>query len=93
MGGRGRMAESSKLKAERRGQKTEFGSGEHSAEGQRHRAEAIIKNLPIFLSQWMMLKQGSLEYPRLYDHWILGQDAVPKQPRWSIIRDVLQWVQ
>ena len=39
-----------------------------------------------------MLKQEGLEYPELFSHWILGQDAVPKQPRGSIIRDVLKWV-
>ncbi len=46
-----------------------------------------------FLSQWIKLKKNSIEYPRLYNHWILGQDAEPKQPRWSIIRDVLKWVE
>lgn len=46
-----------------------------------------------FLSQWIKLKKNSIEYPMLYNHWILGQDAVPKQPRWSIIRDVLKWVE
>jgi len=51
------------------------------------------KEFADFLSQWIVLKQDGLEYPALYNHWILGQDAVPKQPRWSIIRDVLHWVQ
>ena len=46
-----------------------------------------------FVSQWIMIKKNGLEFPRLYDHWILGKDAVPKQPRWSIIRDVFNWVQ
>jgi Na+/H+-dicarboxylate symporter/ABC-type amino acid transport substrate-binding protein len=50
------------------------------------------KEFADFLSQWIMLKQEGLEYSKLYSHWILGQDAVPKQPRWSIIRDVLGWV-
>ena len=45
-----------------------------------------------FLSQWIKLKKGGLRFPTLYNHWILGQDAVPKRPRWSIIRDVLKWV-
>ncbi|MBT8367549.1 MAG: cation:dicarboxylase symporter family transporter [Deltaproteobacteria bacterium] len=46
-----------------------------------------------FLSQWITLKKSSLDFPRLYDHWILGRDAEPKHPRWSILRDVLEWVQ
>jgi len=27
----------------------------------------------------------------LYNHWILGQDARPPRPHWSILRDVLHW--
>jgi len=46
-----------------------------------------------FLSQWIKLKKNGIEYPMLYNHWILGQDAVPSKPRWSIIRDVLKWVE
>ena len=45
-----------------------------------------------FLSQWIVLKKNSLQYQMLYDHWILGRDAVPKQLRWSVIRNVLKWV-
>jgi Na+/H+-dicarboxylate symporter len=51
------------------------------------------KKFAEFISQWIILKKNGLEYPRLYDHWILGKDAVPKQPRWSIIRDVLHWIE
>jgi Na+/H+-dicarboxylate symporter len=46
-----------------------------------------------FLSQWITLKRVSREYPRLYNHWILGEDAVPRQPRWSVMRDVFKWVE
>jgi ABC-type amino acid transport substrate-binding protein len=46
-----------------------------------------------FLSQWITLKKESRHYKKLYDHWILGLSAVPKQPRWSVIRDVLKWVE
>jgi hypothetical protein len=28
----------------------------------------------------------------LFDHWILGRGAEYDQPRWSIIRDMLGWV-
>ena len=28
----------------------------------------------------------------LYDRWILGKDAEQKEPRWSVIRNVLHWV-
>ncbi|MFC1858287.1 cation:dicarboxylate symporter family transporter [Thermodesulfobacteriota bacterium] len=46
-----------------------------------------------FLSQWIQLKKSGREFSMLYDHWVLGKDAVPKQPRWSIIRDVLKWTE
>jgi hypothetical protein len=30
---------------------------------------------------------------RNYDYWILGRGAVKKAPRWSVMRDVLHWVE
>jgi hypothetical protein len=35
-------------------------------------------------------KEGAIQ--RSYDYWILGQGAVDKKQRWSIMRDVLGWV-
>ncbi len=29
----------------------------------------------------------------IYRHWILGQSSKAGEPRWSIIRDVLGWVE
>jgi Na+/H+-dicarboxylate symporter/ABC-type amino acid transport substrate-binding protein len=47
-----------------------------------------------FLSRWIELNQKSqLDFKRFYDHWILGLDAEEKKPRWSVIRDVLHWVE
>jgi hypothetical protein len=45
------------------------------------------------LSQWITLKKHSLQFPMLYNHWILGLDALPKQQRWSIIRNVLHGIE
>lgn len=45
-----------------------------------------------FLNAWIALKKRDGTIERLYDYWILGKDAAPSQPRWSIIRDVLHWV-
>ena len=28
---------------------------------------------------------------RLHDRWLLGRDAEPHRPRWSVLRDVLGW--
>ncbi len=50
------------------------------------------RELADFLSQWITIKKESRHYQMLYDHWILGLSAVPKEPRWSVIRDVLKWI-
>ena len=28
---------------------------------------------------------------RLYDHWVLGKTAEPRDPRWSVVRNVFGW--
>lgn len=45
-----------------------------------------------FISTWveMNIKNGTVE--SLFQHWISGGGAKPKEPRWSVIRDVLHWV-
>ena len=45
-----------------------------------------------FLGIWIDLQRKNGTVQALYDHWILGRDARPKQPRWSVIRNVLHWV-
>jgi len=49
--------------------------------------------LASFLSRWIELKRSGVAYQKLYDHWILGLDAEEKKPRWSVIRNVLHWVE
>ena len=46
-----------------------------------------------FLSNWVELqrKDGTIE--ALHDHWILGDATKNRGPRWSVIRDVLGWVE
>ena len=46
-----------------------------------------------FVSSWVELKKSDGTIESLYDHWILGKTAVRKQPRWSVIRDLLHWVE
>ena len=45
-----------------------------------------------FLNTWIELKRRDGSIDRLYRHWILGQDAVVVEPRWSVVRNVLHWV-
>ncbi len=44
-----------------------------------------------FVNTWIELKKKDGTVDSLYRYWVLGQDAAPKQPRWSIIRNVLHW--
>ncbi len=46
-----------------------------------------------FMNDWIVLKKGDGTIRRAYDHWILGRTAEQQGPRWSIIRDVLHWVE
>jgi Na+/H+-dicarboxylate symporter/ABC-type amino acid transport substrate-binding protein len=45
-----------------------------------------------FISTWveMNIKNGTID--GLFQHWIGGGGAKAKEPRWSVIRDVLHWV-
>jgi Na+/H+-dicarboxylate symporter/ABC-type amino acid transport substrate-binding protein len=45
-----------------------------------------------FLNNWIQIKKNGRRAKAAYDLWILGQGAVPKQSRWSVIRNVLKWV-
>jgi ABC-type amino acid transport substrate-binding protein len=45
-----------------------------------------------FVDDWLELKKTSGFINALYDKWILGKSEEQKKPRWSIIRDVLHWV-
>jgi ABC-type amino acid transport substrate-binding protein len=45
-----------------------------------------------YVNSWIDINKKDGTIQELYDYWILGQGAVERQPRWSIIRDVLHWV-
>lgn len=44
-----------------------------------------------FMNNWLELQRTSGKIDQLFDYWIQGKNAIPKQPRWSIIKDVLHW--
>jgi hypothetical protein len=48
--------------------------------------------LAAFVSQWLMVVKAGPADERLYDHWILGKNSEQQETRWSVIRDVLHWV-
>ena len=45
-----------------------------------------------YLNHWLSLEKTNEELNRQFDYWILGRTPERKVPRWSIIRDVLKWV-
>lgn len=46
------------------------------------------------LDAWIDLKQKDQTIERLFDFWVRGRKLdTEKQPRWSIIRDVLGWIE
>jgi Na+/H+-dicarboxylate symporter/ABC-type amino acid transport substrate-binding protein len=45
-----------------------------------------------YVSQWIKLNQKNGTIDAVFHHWILGTGATRTKPRWSIIRDVLHWV-
>jgi len=44
------------------------------------------------IDRWINIKEGDGTIAHLYGHWILGEQTKVKPPRWSIIHDVLGWV-
>jgi ABC-type amino acid transport substrate-binding protein len=41
---------------------------------------------------WLDLQRADGTIDRLYDYWILGQEPEGHNPRWSVMRDVLGWI-
>ncbi len=59
-------------------------------------AYAMARNDPEmtrFINSWIDLKKQEKTTDKLYDYWILGKDAKQKLPCWSVVRDVLHWVE
>lgn len=46
-----------------------------------------------FVSEWVEIKQKEGTVNALFEHWIMGRGAEDTAPRWSIVRDVLHWVE
>jgi ABC-type amino acid transport substrate-binding protein len=49
-----------------------------------------MKNL---IDSWIELKRRDETTDELFDYWILGKSVALKKKRWSVIRDVLGWVE
>jgi hypothetical protein len=58
-------------------------------------AYAIARGDPDFrdlLNGWLILKEKDNTIEKAYNYWVLGQGTGDPRPRWSIVRDVLRWV-
>ncbi len=44
------------------------------------------------VDSWIELKRKDGTIPRLYEHWVLGKELTKTKKRWSIVRNVLGWV-
>lgn len=45
-----------------------------------------------FMNTWLELKIKNGQVADAYDRWILGRGITDREPRWSVIRNVLHWV-
>jgi ABC-type amino acid transport substrate-binding protein len=46
-----------------------------------------------FINTWIDLKRKDGTLDSLYRYWILGQNPAARRARWSIVRNVLHWVE
>jgi ABC-type amino acid transport substrate-binding protein len=52
------------------------------------RSDADLAGL---VNDWLVIQRSSGALGQARDYWVLGRGASPKQPRWSILSDVLGW--
>ena len=45
-----------------------------------------------FMNTWIDLKRKDGTIEAAYDYWVLGRGGGPQPPRWSILRNVLHWI-
>jgi ABC-type amino acid transport substrate-binding protein len=50
------------------------------------------RELVDYVNALVELKKADGTLKKLYNHWVLGRFAADTQPRWSVIRNVLHWV-
>jgi Na+/H+-dicarboxylate symporter len=53
----------------------------------------VDQSFATFINTWIDLKRKDGTLDTLYRYWILGQNPAGRQRRWSVIRDVLHWVE
>ena len=46
-----------------------------------------------YLNEWITVQQSLHTFERAYEYWVLGRGAQQHKPRWSVLRNVLGWVE
>lgn len=49
-------------------------------------------DLLYFVDTWLLTAKARGTVDALYDYWMLGRTKKTRPPRWSVIRDLLHWV-
>ena len=49
------------------------------------------QELADLISNWITLVKGGREFRDRFDYWIKGEGAEPREPRWSIVRNIFGW--
>ena len=44
------------------------------------------------MNEWLLIENGTGGIDELYDYWVEGKTGQVQPPRWSVIRDVLGWI-
>ena len=45
-----------------------------------------------FVDNWLKLRKVDGNMQRIYNYWILGKDSTDESRRWSVLKDMLHWV-
>jgi len=59
-------------------------------------AYAVARDAPAWrdvLDTWLVLKDRDETIARLFEYWVQGSDEAIAGPRWSVVRNVLGWVE
>ncbi len=51
------------------------------------------QNLLNYMNSWVAMMKKGATMQQIYNRWILGKGAEEEKPRWSVIRNVLGWVE
>ncbi len=45
------------------------------------------------MNEWLRIEQATGDIEEIYDYWVQGKTQQSRPPRWSVVRDVLGWIE